>query len=201
MGFPRSLKNHLQQPWCWVWQQNGSNDIFQCCKLNNTHTKMTAIQRRIQWWAWAGNWRFIGGDIIVSKSNLPSCWVSHLIGQFDSFKCRKVTNTTTETTTINWSEHWCIGMGEWSKIDGATWFWKCFLYVLGTTEESLFQYLLVTQDSRWTYENNHNATTDTVMCLDGILINYWWSHHYFKKLSLYMLRGLVYRQHGYFPKP
>jgi hypothetical protein len=80
-------------------------------------------------------------------------------------------------------------------------FENAFFIMLGTTEELLFQYLLITQDSRWTYENNQNETMDTVMCLDGILINYWWSHHHFKKLSLlYMLRGLVNLQHCYFAK-
>ena len=78
---------------------------------------------------------------------------------------------------------------------------NAFFIMLGSTEESLIRYLLITPDSRWTYENNQNETTDTVMCLDGILINYWWSHHHFKKLTLYMLRGLVNRQHLYFPKP
>ena len=115
----------------WEWQQNGWNDTFQRCKINITHTKMTAIKRCMQWWAWMGNGRIIGGAVIVSMRNSPYCWVSRIIGWSNALKRHKIANTTTKRIQIERIIHWWNGTGDSTIFGGDTWFWMYFPHCVG----------------------------------------------------------------------
>jgi hypothetical protein len=72
-----------------------------------------------------------------------------------------------------------------------------FLIVLGGTEESIIRYDAKPQNLQYTYENVHNQWINTVMCLDGTVMEYWLRYEHFQLLPFEMMRVLANRQYYY----